>query len=392
MEPTVDLFGNLGGTLHQTLAPVAATESLAWDASTGATLVLRHRDVEAFAHDPRVAGIGLNLFDLMGITEGPLRDWYGGLMFTNDGEMHKRLRSLVARAFTPRSAAALRPTAASLAANALMAEGPVDLVERFAGLPTRVMCRLLGVPDSDLPTFIAWLDALSPVFLMMTPHQIAAATDAIVELCAYLDALADRRHEDPGPDLLTALLAVEDAGDRMTRKEVVRMVANLLIAGHDTTGSQIGCTLFVVFANGSAPALSDLGVLSDVVSETTRLEPAVPILPRTASEPLEFDGGVIPAGSMVMLCSVTANRDPVVWKDPDRFEPARFAVSGHPTVQTFGAGPHFCLGAALAKVTLEECLRAVVTNGARYELAEPPDEIPWRVMLGRSPERLLVNA
>lgn len=109
MTASVDLFGNLGGTLHRTLAEVAAAEALATDTSTGAVLVFRHRDVEALAHDPRVAGIGLGLFDAMGITDGPLRDWYGGLMFTNDGDVHKRLRSLVSRAFTPKSAEGCGP-------------------------------------------------------------------------------------------------------------------------------------------------------------------------------------------------------------------------------------------------------------------------------------------
>jgi len=392
MNVSVDLFGNLGGTLHRTLAEVAASEALARDTSTGAVLVLRHRDVDALAHDPRVAGIGLSLFDAMGITDGPLRDWYGGLMFTNDGDVHKRLRSLVSRAFTPRSAEALRPTAAALAARAISADS-ADLLERFAPIPTLMMCRLLGVPDEDLDTFTRWLDALSPVFLIMTPDQIAAATEAIVNLIAYVDSLAERRRESPGPDLLTALLAVEDAGDRMTHGEVVRMVANLLVGGHDTTGSQLGCTLLVLLANqrDAAPARSDPALLSSVVTETTRLEPGLPVIPRTAREPLEVDGRPIPAGSMVMLAGVTANRDPAVWKNPDHFEAARFTAPGHPDVLAFGAGPHFCLGAALAKVTLEECVRAVLAHDRQYELAEPPEEIPWRVVLGRSPQRLPVS-
>jgi cytochrome P450 len=203
---SVDAVGNLGGSLHETLRGVARTTPLAWDSSTGAALVFRHRDVEALAHDPRVAGIGLHLFDMMGITSGPLREWYSGLMFTNEGVEHRRLRRLVARAFTPRSAEALRETAAELAA-AVVACTPgqgssVDLVERFALLPTRVMCRLLGVPDGDVATFGAWLDALSPIFGVMTPEQIDAATRAIVELRAYVTELAARRQADPGPDLI----------------------------------------------------------------------------------------------------------------------------------------------------------------------------------------------
>lgn len=256
------------------------------------------------------------------------------------------------------------------------------------------MCRLLGVPDSDVDTFTRWLNALSPVFLMMTPDQIAAATEAIVNLLNYVDALAERRREDPGPDLLTALLAAEDAGDRMTHEEVVRMVANLLLAGHDTTGSQLGCTLLVLLAHryAAAAALADPALLAGVVLETTRLQPGIPIIPRTAREPVTVDGRQIPAGSLLMLCSVTANRDPAVWKNPDDFEDDRFTTPGHPNVLAFGAGAHFCLGTALAKVTLEEAVRAVLADEAHYELAEPAEQIPWRVVLGRSPQRLLVTA
>jgi hypothetical protein len=85
MVEKIDLFGNFGGTVHDALREVARTESVVWDTSTGAAVILRHADVNAVAHDPRVAGVGLSLFDLMGIADGPLRDWYGGIMFTNDG-------------------------------------------------------------------------------------------------------------------------------------------------------------------------------------------------------------------------------------------------------------------------------------------------------------------
>jgi cytochrome P450 len=115
------------------------------------------------------------------------------------------------------------------------------------------------------------------------------------------------------------------------------------------------------------------------------------VIPRTALEPLRIDGHEIPAGSLVMLCTASANRDPAVWKDPDRFDAARFAEPGGPNVLAFGAGPHYCLGAALARVTLEECLRAVLAIHGGVHLTESPAEIPWRVVLGRSPERLLVT-
>jgi cytochrome P450 len=116
---SVDLTGTCAGELHDLLREAAQQGPLATDLATGATVVLRQRDLEALVHDQRVQGIGLALFDMMGITDGPLRDWYGRLMFTTEGDYHRRIRSLVSRAFTPRSVATLRPTAAEMAAEAV---------------------------------------------------------------------------------------------------------------------------------------------------------------------------------------------------------------------------------------------------------------------------------
>src|SRR5262249_20714632 len=209
-----------------------------------ATVVLRQRDLEALAHDPRLEGIGLAFFDMMGITDGPLRDWYGRLMFTTEGDYHRRMRSLVSRAFTPRSVEALRATAADMAAEdvASVTQGG-DLVAACPSLGTRLICRLLGVPDNDVAVFTQWAEALSPVFFVMTPEQIGAATTAITEMQSYVDELTTRRTKDPGPDLITALLASEADGERLTHDETVAMIANLLVAGQDTAGKQIPCSI-----------------------------------------------------------------------------------------------------------------------------------------------------
>jgi hypothetical protein len=392
MTEKIDLFGSFGGTVHDVLREVAG-ESVVWDTNTGAAVILRHADVGAVAHDPRVAGVGLSLFDLMGIRDGPLRDWYGGIMFTNDGPAHDRLRTLVSRAFTPRTVEGLRRTAAGLAAEAMNLDGHADLVERFRLLPTRMMCRLLGVPDADVPMFVAWLDDLSPVFLMMTSEQIDAATRAIIELLGYVDDLSLRRRTDPGPDLVSALLAAEHSSQRrLGHDELVRMVANLLVAGHDTTTSQLGSSLFALLTHPTeaARARLDPELVTSLTAETTRLEPGIPAVPRTALEALWIGEHEIPPGSSIMLCFAAAHRDPAAWPDPERFDAERFTRRGVSQLLAYGAGAHYCLGAALARMTLEECLRAFLTAG-EWELVEPVDQIPWRVVLGRAPQRLLVR-
>lgn len=364
------------------------------DEPTGAVHVLRYREVERLLHEPRLHGVGLSLFDAMGITQGALRDWYGSLMFTNDGVEHDRLRRLVSKAFTPRATARLRTTAAALVEERLSAirrAGGGDLVPALAHVPMHVMCALIGVPSNAVPEFIAWVDALSPIFGFMEPAQIAAAERAITELLAYVRELVAERSATPADDLLSALLSAEHDGDRLTRDETVTMVANLLVGGHDTTGSQIGCTLLTLLARPHTldELRADPTLLPLLVSETLRFEPGISLTTRTVVEPIEICGIERPAGTMVMCTLLTANRDPDVWHDPDVFVPRRFAEPDAPRLFSFGAGPHYCLGAALARMTLEESVRGVAELAPA--LTVDPESIEWCQVLGYSPSALPVT-
>ena len=395
VKTSVDLTGNFAGDLHGVLSEAAQQGPLAVDVATGATVVLRQRDLEALAHDQRLEGIGLAMFDMMGITDEPLRDWYGRLMFSTEGDYHRRIRSLVSRAFTPRSVEALRASAADMAAYAVASvrQGG-DLVAAYSTLATRLMCRLLGVPDTDIPVFVAWLDALSPVFLAMTPEQIAAATTAITELQRYVDELTTRRSNDPGRDLITALLASEADGERLTHGETVTMIANLLVAGHDTAGSQIPCSILMALQHRHelTGVHEDEARLANAVAETMRLEPSIPYIPRTAVAPIELYDTTIVPGSMVFLCIAAACRDASAWSEPDHFDPDRFSRPDTPRLLNFGAGTHYCVGHALAKIAVDESLRAVLAADPPLRLTEDPADIPWRQVLGRSPARLVVRS
>ena len=169
----------------------------------------------------------------------------------------------------------------------------------------RVMCALLGVPHEDVAIFGAWADALSPVFVFMSPEQIDAATDAIGQLLDYLDELVDRRRRQPDDDLISALIAAEDEGNRLTHHELLDMVANLLVGGHDTTASQIGCTLFELL--GRPETVAELAArpqsIASAVDETLRLQPAIVLLPRTVIEPIEIAGTIRVPGTLLGLAS-----------------------------------------------------------------------------------------
>ena len=396
MREPVDFGADKGASVIEAVTAAAAHGPLATETLSGAPVVLRYADVESLARDPRLAGVGLSVFDLMGITEGILRDWYGSLMFTNDGDAHHRLRALVARAFTPKAVEAIRSTAAELAARSfepIASGGGGDLVEANAWVAMRVMCRLLGVPDDDVVVFGRWADALSVTFGFMEPDQIDEATAAIADLLEYVADLAEQRRSRPGQDLITALLEAETADGRLTRHELVTMVTNLLVGGHDTTTSQIGCSLLTLLNEpeqaGQLRGRPEL--VPSAVAETIRLQPSIPAMPRTVVAPITVAGEEIPAGSMVFLCTAAANREPSVWKNAGEFQSSRFTDPSAPRLLTFGAGPHYCLGAALARLTIEECARAMLDLERFPRLVEDPASIPWRTVLGRSPSRLQVT-
>jgi cytochrome P450 len=172
------------------------------------------------------------------------------------------------------------------------------------------------------------------------------------------------------------------------------MIANLLVAGHDTAGSQIPCCILVALQHRDelAGAHEDEARLANVVAETMRLEPSIPYIPRTAVAPIELHGTTIPVGSMVFLCIAAAGRDASAWREPDRFDHDRFSRPDTPRLLNFGAGTHYCVGHALAKISVEECVRAVLAaDNPALRLTEEPADIPWRQVVGRSPARLLVG-
>lgn len=391
-EPVITTLGNPDA--RDLLLEVATESPTAIEAGTGIVWVLHHDEVNRVALDQRTVGVGLEMFDLMGIEDGPLRNWYGSLMFTTEGPTHVRLRRLVNRAFTPRSTAALLDSTGALAAETydrLAADGGGDLIAAFRQVPMKVMCRLLGVPEQDSGIFGAWVDALSPTFGFMEPEQIDDASEAIGHLLDYMRELTDERRGSPANDLITHLLNAEEDGDRLTHEELVAMVANLLVGGHDTTASQIGCTLLTLLRN---PDSLDVirkhpELVGAVVSETIRLEPSITAIPRAVAEPMEIGSVGRAVGTVLLLSLTTANRDPAVWGDAGSFVPRRFAEPAVPKLLSFGMGPHVCLGSHLARMTLDHVALGLAERDLR--LTGSPDEVEWKVVLGRSPSTLEVT-
>ena len=175
------------------------------------------------------------------------------------------------------------------------------------------------------------------------------------------------------------------------------MVGNLIVGGHDTTSGQVSCSLLTLLRHPEvlASLRADASLVPAVVNETIRFEPSITIVPRTVLEPFEIGGVERSVGSMVFLASASASRDEDVWGDPDVFRPTRFTEPDAPKLLSFGSGPHYCLGAALARMTMEEVLLAAARAGLGDTIvADAPidsDSIEWRMILGRSPARLPVT-
>jgi len=271
---------------------------------------------------------------------------------------HTRLRRLVSKAFTARVVQGLEPRIAELVDDALdrAAEaGSLDVVADLAyPLPVTVICELLGVPLEDEPRFRRWsgllVRSLDPVFTITgrRSEHLAEQLDAAVEVHHYFGELVADRRAGSGDDLLSELVQVRDAGDELSTDELVATCVLLLLAGHETTVNLISGGVLALLRNPAAlDALrADPELGAAVVEEALRYDPPVQLLTRVAGEPIRLSSLDIPQGDIVLLLLAAAERDPAAYEDPDRFDPWRKP----PRHLAFGLGPHFCLGAPLARL------------------------------------------
>lgn len=277
---------------------------------------------------------------------------------------HTRLRRLVSKAFTPRVVERLGPLAEQLTTELLDAAAARDRLELVADLayplPVTVISRMLGVPADDHVRFAGWSEVLArsldDTLSAGDPAEVAARREAVDDFRAYFGDLAEQRRADPQDDLLSALVAAEDDGDRLSHDELMSTAMLLLIAGHETTVNLIsnGALVLLRDADLRRRVAADAGYAAGVVEEVLRLDPPVQMTMRIPLQDLDVPGGRVHAGGTVVLLLAAAGRDPRQHEDPLRLDPGR--TSGH---LAFSAGPHFCLGAALARLEARIALTAL---------------------------------
>jgi cytochrome P450 len=297
-------------------------------------------------------------------------------MLAMDPPDHTRLRKLVSAAFTRRRTEALAPGIQQLTddlLDGLADRDEADLITAFAyPLPIAVICRLLGVPDTDHHLFREWT---APLVVGGNMAGIEAYSAAATALVAYVRELLAEKRRRPADDLLSALVAARDGEDRLTEDELTSMVYLLLLAGHETTVNLIGNGVLALLTHPDQLALlrAEPERLPAAVEELLRFDgPLQSAIPAITTEPVEIAGTTIPEGANVVVALLAANRDPDQLPRPDRLDLTRTQVLGH---LAFGHGVHHCLGAPLARLEGRIAIGGLVKRFPRLRLAVPAAEI-----------------
>ena len=344
----------------------------------GFWVLTRYDDVVAVLRDPRLAKEAIAAF--VAARFGAPVPITGLSMLDRDPPDHTRLRSLVSKAFTPRVVEGLRPRIQQIVDGLLrraLEKGSMDLIEEFAyPIPVNVICEMLGVPVEDHERFKGWsLDIARGLDSILLPRDSEVPKRSVASrtaLAEYFRELIAKRRASPRSDLLSALIAAEEAGDKLSKNELLATCILLLIAGHETTVNLIGNGTLALLRHPDQlrrlrenPAL-----IGTAVEELLRFDGPVQRTARIPSEDVIIDGHTIAKGEMVMPFIGAADRDPAQFPDPDRLDIGR-TDNRH---IAFGWGIHFCLGAPLARVEGQIAINTLVQRLPSLALATDAPE------------------
>jgi len=296
------------------------------------------------------------------------------LVFTN-GPQHARLRRLVALAFSPKMVEGVVPKLQAFVDETLdrIAEmGSCDLLVEYAmPVPAMVLTELLGAPFEDHRRVQAWVDAVANSMKPVLEDELVARADvATVEFDGYIRGLMAERKRNPGDDLLSALIAAEEEGDRLTENELANLLFTIMAAGNETTTSLIssGTKLLLTHPDEHRKLVDDPGLIGNAVDEMLRYEaPIQNSFMRIAAQDTELLGEEVVEGELVAALVGAANRDPAVFEDPDRFRVDRGNAEDH---LSFGSGIHFCLGRRVGLQSGMVALSSLIRRFPKLELAE----------------------
>ena len=377
-EFAADPFG-----FWQRLRVDAPVQPVRWARGSTGWLVTRYVDVEASLRDPRLRKNRHDALTPQQLAAGPgfpkaLASLERGLL-SLDGPDHDRLRRLVHQAFTPRRIEQMREQAEHVSQSLLdtaLRRGSMDLISDYAApLPLIMIARIIGVPEKDISRFRAWTRAL-----LSTSARPLRSIGSVLLFMRYLRRLIATRSRNPRDDLTSALVAARDGTDQLTTDEIVAMLFLLLTAGHETTVNLIGAgTLALLEHPGQADVLragsDDAEAVKTAVEELLRFtSPVETATERWADRDLQIADHTIPQGSLVLAVLASANRDPSVFPDPDHLDLTR---SPNPHL-AFGKGPHYCLGAPLARLEAQIAIPALLRRAPNLRRLDPTSPPAWR--------------
>ena len=335
-------------------------------------------DVEGVLSDLRFAAVALPTLQLSGVESGPLWDLWSHLMFAKDANEHKRIRGVVNREFTPKRIERLRPDCERLAA-ALCDVIPVgrafDFWQTFAvPYAGRVTCRLVGIPEADAERATTWaFDLVRAFFPFMSAEQRERAERSAVAILDYMDRLLVRRRAEPGDDLVS-LLASDAVTHELTPDETRALAANMLFAGLEATAKAVCTGTYFLVSHGKLAALARRPeAAANAATEVLRFAPPAQNVARLASHDMICQDVQLRAGQVASANIVAACRDPQRYANPDELD-----LDREPGKQlAFGAGAHYCLGAALARLGLGVAFETLAGRYPDLELVGDGGNVEW---------------
>jgi cytochrome P450 len=310
-------------------------------------------------------------------------------LLSGDPPAHTRVRNLVGKAFTPQRAAMLEPRVRAIATellDGLAGERRADLIHRFAyPLPMRVTGEMFGVRASNMDDIKRWCDD-ETLFLMapLPPERQVECARSVAAYRRYLRALVEEHRAASRGDLVDVLIDAQDEGESpLGTDEIVGALCVLIFAGHQTTTNMIGSTLWHLLRRpGAWQALrDDPSLIPGTIEEVLRFDAPVQGMTRTVTEATELGGVVLPKGARVFVLFASANRDPACFANPDQLDVRRAPQAPH---LAFGRGPHFCIGAALARLEGRVALETLTQRlpNARLVSEDAPEYSPNLVHRG----------
>lgn len=356
----------------------------------GVWLLMRYADSESvlrsgrFSADRSQAAFNQQAQNDDHVDPGPLER--AQTMLTADPPDHTRLRTLVSKAFSPSAVEVMRPHIQEIVDDLLdevQGKGCMDLIADLAyPLPVIVIAEMLGIPPGDRDQFKKWsADIAMTLDPIVPPDALARAQQSALELEEYFRGVADERRRNPKSDLVSALIEAEQEGDRLTEDELYATLMLLLIAGNETTTNLIGNGALALLRHPDQLQMlrDDPALIESAVEELLRYDSPVQATGRVALEKMEIGGKNIEKGHMLVTHLGAANRDPEKFPDPDRLD-IRRQDNRH---LAFGQGPHFCLGAPLARAEGQIAISTLLRRFHRLRLdIEAPEWRPTIILRG----------